>query len=93
MSKQSTMVHLESVQKNALQSRAAKRGSTMSAEIRRAIDQYLGNPTEDELTALDEMSRLAEQELQRMADRLDQTNIKLAAVLNEIDHLHRDQTV
>lgn len=92
MPMQNTMVHLEPEQKAALQARAELKGSTMSSEIRRAIDLYLkeNSISKDELDALDHMSRVAQRELERMANRLDETNTKLDAIFEEIEHLHRN---
>ncbi len=45
MGKLSTMIHLEPEQKTALQQRARERESSMAAEIRNAVDQYLSAAT------------------------------------------------
>lgn len=92
MPMQNTMVHLEPEQKAALQARAELKGGTMSSEIRRAIDLYLkeNSISKDELDALDHMSRVAQQELERMANRLDETNAKLDTIFGEIERLHRN---
>lgn len=49
----------------------------MAAEIRNAVDEYLSAATTEELTALDELSKSARRELQRMSKRLNNANAKL----------------
>ncbi|MGH8645890.1 MAG: hypothetical protein ACREX4_16080 [Gammaproteobacteria bacterium] len=89
MGKQSTMIHLESEQKIALQQRARERESSMAAEIRNAVDQYLSAATTEELAALDELSKSAQRELQRMSKRLDNANAKLGRVLEQLKRQSR----
>jgi flagellar capping protein FliD len=85
------MIHLEPEQKDALQERARERGSSMAAEIRNAVDQYLSGATTEELAALEVLSKSAEKELQRMSRRLDQTNAKLDRVFKTMERLHKQK--
>ena len=85
------MIHLEAEQKTALQKRARQRGSSMAAEIRNAVDQYLAGATSEEMAALEVLSKSAEKELQRMSRRLDQANAKLDRVFKDMARLQKQR--
>lgn len=87
MAKQNMMIHLEPEQKLALQARAETSGTSVSALIRQAVDEFLDKSTEEELVALDEMSKLAEQEFRRMSARLDDVNAYVDRTLAELERL------
>ena len=89
MTKQSTMIHLEREQKAALQERARQRGSSMAAEVRAAVDQYLATGADDDLATLADLSKAAEQELERMSRRLDEVNASLDRAFDEMARLRR----
>ena len=67
------------------------RGSSMAAEIRNAVDQYLSGATTEELEAMELLSKSAEKALGRMTRRLDQTNAKLDRVFKSIERLHKQK--
>ena len=82
-----TQVYLNSAQKKGLENLAKEKGTTVSHEIRRAVDIYLSGMTPEELELLDAFSREADQSLQGMADRLDETNRKLDDVFEEMSRI------
>lgn len=66
------MVHLHPRQKEALQAMASKKGSSLAAEVREAIDNYLEGVSEVEFQELDMLTRQAEQAIQEMLDLLEE---------------------
>ena len=87
MALQSTMVHLDPVQKQALQRRAKQKGGSMSAEIRQAIALYLSDLSATELAVLDAATHQAERDIaemtasmQRTIDMLDRTFAEIEAI-------------
>jgi len=80
-------VYLNSAQKKGLENLTKEKGTTVSHEIRRAVDVYLSGMTPEELELLDAFSREAEQGMQDMADRLDETNRKLDDVFEEMTRI------
>ncbi len=81
------MIHLEPEQKSALQARAETSGTSVSALIRQAVDEFLDKATDEELGALDEMSKLAAQEFARMSAKLDDVNAYVDRSLAELERL------
>jgi len=84
MAMQSLLVHLEPKQKKALKAHAKKKGSSLSAEVRQAIDVHLNSVTAAEMEALDVLSRQAEVDLQHMNNSLDAAIAKLDSTFDEI---------
>lgn len=91
MAMQNTMVHLDAQQKSLLQKHASQKGSSMSAEIRNAIDHYLQHPSADELAELDTLSRVAEKEFTYMSNALDAINKKLDIAFAQLDKIQKSK--
>ena len=87
MAMQSLLVHLEPKQKKALKAHAKKKGSSLSAEVRQAIDVHLNGVTAAEMEALDVLSRQAEVDLQHMNNSLDAAIAKLDSTFDEISRI------
>ena len=84
MAMQSLLIHLEPKQKKALKARAKQKGSSLSEEVRQAIDVHLNGATAAEMEALDVLSRQAEVDLQHMNNSLDAAIAKLDSTFDEI---------
>jgi hypothetical protein len=87
MAMQSLLVHLEPKQKKALKARAKEKGSSLSAEVRQAIEVHLNGVTAAEMEALDVLSRRAEADLAHMNESLDAVITKLDSTFDEIAHI------
>lgn len=89
MALQSTMVHLDPEQKKDLQRRAKEKGSSMSAEIRQAINLYLADVSPTELAVLDAATRRAEQDIADMTASMRRTIELLDQAFAQIDAIRR----
>lgn len=87
MAMQSALIHLAPKQKSALKARARKKGSSVSAEVREAIDLYLAAASPAEMEALDLLSRQAAEDLRHMDRTLDDINAKFDRLFAEIGRL------
>lgn len=72
MSMVAQMVHLYPHQKEALQAMAGKKGSSLAAEVREAVDKHLDGISEVEMRELDLLTRQAEQAIEEMLAMLDE---------------------
>jgi len=84
-----TNVYLERKQKEALARKAKARGTSLSAEVRSAIDAYLAGVSAENLQLLDEATRRAETEINEMNAILDRANARAQRFFKEIDQLRR----
>lgn len=84
-----TQIYLDPLQKDELQRRAKERGTTLSEEIRQAVDMYLAGVTQEGIELLDEFSLLAEKEFSAMIATLDASNKHIDEILLEREKLSR----
>jgi len=78
-------VYLDAKQKADVKARSERERTTMSEQIRRAVDAYLIGIAAGELNLLDEAIKAAARELLAMAATLDEANDRLEAVLAELE--------
>ena len=83
-----TQIYLDPRQKNELQRRAKERGTTLSEEIRQAVEMYLAVVTKEGIELLHEFSLLAEKELNGMIETLDACNRNIDEILIQRDRIH-----
>jgi len=83
-----TQIYLDPLQKDALRHRAKERGTTLSEEIRQAVELYLSGITQDEIELLHEFSLLAKKELNGMIETLDACNRNIDEILIQRDKIH-----
>ena len=76
-----TRVYLERGQRHALQRRAKVNGTSLSEELRRAIECYLTGIAPEELRLLDDGTRKVEKDINEIACELDRINARLDAAL------------
>ena len=84
-----TQIYLDPPQKNGLRNRAKARGTTLSEEIRQAVEMYLAGVTQEGIELLDEFSLLAEKEFNAMIETLDESNNHIDEILLEREKLSR----
>jgi len=89
---QSTMVYLTSEQKTGLAKRAQQRKTKVAAEIRSAVDTYLGGVTPQELELLDAATRHAKAEIDAMLKTADGMLASHRAFLREMRRLRMAQS-
>jgi hypothetical protein len=89
MTLQSTMIHLERSQKEALQRRARQKGGSMASEIRIAIDRYLDDTNANDLALLDMVSKRVEKELAETNELMDKTIAALDRAFSKIEALRK----
>jgi len=82
-----TNVYLERKQKAALARQAKVRGTSLSAEIRSAVDAYLAGVSAEELQLLDEATRRAEADIKEMNSILDRANARAQRFFREMAEL------
>lgn len=87
-----TTVYLDEKQKKGLYRLAKARGSLFSEEIRSAIAQHLALQNQREAINPEELSRLAkaaDQSVERMLARLEETNRRLDGVIRTVERSNR----
>ena len=86
---QSTMVYLTSEQKEALAKRARLRNTKVAAEIRAAVDAYLGGATPQDLELLDAATKRAQREIGAMLTTAEEIVAGHRRFLKEMRRLRR----
>jgi hypothetical protein len=81
------MVHLSPGQKKARQSRAKRKGGSMAAEIRKAVDLYLADLSPDELGLLDQATGRARRDIAEMTESMQRTVAVLDRTFAEIESI------
>jgi hypothetical protein len=82
-----TNIYLEDVQKKAIAKKAKSNGTSLSVEIRKAVDAYLVGVSAEELRMLDEATRKAQSEIDEMNAILDAGAVRAEAFFAEMDRL------
>lgn len=82
-----TSVYLEPEQKAALAREARAKRTSLSVEVRCAIDVYLAGLSAQELCLLDEATREAESEIEEMKANLDRASARARRFFKEIERL------
>ena len=84
------MVYLTQEQKAGLARRAKQRHTKVAAEIRSAIDAYLGGITPQELELLDAATRKAREEIEAMVRTADEIVASHARFAREMARVRRE---
>lgn len=84
-----TQIYLDPLQKDGLRHRATERGTTLSEEVRQAVEMYLAGVTHEGIELLHEFSLLAEKEFNAMIETLDESNAHIDEILLEREKLSR----
>jgi hypothetical protein len=92
MELQGTMIHLERKQKKALQKRAHEKGSSMSSEVRKAVDLYLSDLSPTEIAMLDIATKQAEKDILEINESMKRTIDNFDRAFDEIEHIQRSET-
>jgi len=82
-------VHLTVKQRKALLSRARRNGTSLSAEVRKAIDLYLEFPPDFDKETLSALAKEANASLDRSIARLDDAIAHNKMTMERIDELER----
>lgn len=91
MSMVAQMVHLYPHQKEALQAMAGKKGSSLAAEVREAVDKHLDGISEVEMREIDLLTRQAEQAIEEMLAMLDADRRDHEAFKQELERLQANR--
>jgi hypothetical protein len=84
-----TSVYLERKQKATLARKAKAKGTTLSGEVRSAIDAYLAGVSAGELELLDEATRKVGADIKAMNSILERANARAQRFFKELDQAIR----